>query len=235
MKKLIIFFLSILFIQNVFSQNTDIDSCAVTKENRPWAILIRYSNNLSFDSFEGANLSMQRTVGEKSAIRVGISISADDNEGSGTTELNTNNSESYSEGKHDNISFSINTKYLYELISNKNIKFYIGSGPFYSHYNSTSTSKQKYINADTLSGNVQEKREEDYYNYGLELITGIEWLAKPYLSLLAEYGTKFYYRNSASERISKNHNYSSESIQKGESDGFSIDSLPIRIGIAFKF
>jgi hypothetical protein len=234
MNKMIYFLFVFLFIQSAYSQETSSDSCFDAGDDKPWAILLRYSNDFSFNSFEGANISMQRKIGENSAIRVGISISSDDNEGNSSSKSTTINTSDYSEGQSDNISFTIYTKYLYNIIKHRNIKFYLGSGPFYRYYNSTSTNEQNYFNTDTLTNRTYTNSETNQSNYGIELITGIEWSIKSYLSLLAEYGTEFSYRNITSERI-RMYDSSGESIQKSESDGFSVASLPIKLGIAFKF
>jgi hypothetical protein len=208
-------------------------------QRKKWSLQFKIGDNFTLSSFQGALISCQRQVSDRSAIRLGVGINlSDDHRDYDRNEFDTNSYNRDSEENIDSDSKYINTSLLYTRYAHpeSNLTAFYGFGPNleFEWYNA----EDEHIGYD-VSGNVTSKSKQkidiDNIDIGIIGALGFEWFLSKSISLTAEYGLllKYYWdkRKSRTENVFSS--YGTETEFK--SNGFAIDATSVKFGLSAYF
>ena len=234
---LILIIICISHLELLLSQETDSTDKKAPFHFNKHSVQFRFVYNFSLSDFQGSLLSYKYHFYDKIALRFGIGLGLQD---LSTTEEKTNLSgdSSYitieSEGGRNGI--DIISQIVYYFTPEKEIKLYAGLGPCYSYLEvKEDISKIDTINIVYASIHEISSRK---YDYGLSMIYGVEWFFRKNMSLLGEYGFRFYYRELRYEE--KGFTYYPDQpdrfyIDNIESNGWILSSEAVKFGLSIYF
>ncbi len=228
MKKLILFL--ILPLTLILAQTNE--------EEKPidltgkFALMFQVDENFDLNSFDGMSFAGKYFFDDNWGVRLrfGTSISKTDADGFRIDEYNNDDGFSRS---IDRTSFKIHAGLIYTLVKSNNIRFFMGSGPFYE-YNKEDDQQLNYSinNDDRYTAN----RLFTNRAYGVGLFSGIEWFVAANISLSAEYGFKYYLEQ---DKETLDRKFDSNGIvtyeSKIEEEGTELQSLSIALGVSIYF
>jgi opacity protein-like surface antigen len=215
-----ILFLTLFAAGSSFSQNiSGLDSL-----EGKFALQFQVSDNFTLNNFQGTTFSGKYNFGCRNAVRAGLSIDFTSGE-SGLSESFPDTSFIRNANiDREAFGITINAQYIQYITGSDNIAFFLGGGPYLSFNNSTgkfydSSTDPEYTSEETI----------DNFSTGVDLLMGVEWIFTKNMSLSAEYGIKFSYRNI--ERIAEDINIKRENTDKS----FSVLRGNINFGISVYF
>ena len=128
-RKRILFLIMISMSLYVYSQAQDSSSERNSLKEGAWALQFGIGGNLTLTSFQGTTMAVKYQLSDRTAIRGGITISANTNNGNSSADEDTSNSA-------DAINVSFVLQYLWYVNPSGPIHFYVGVGPSvaYSYY-----------------------------------------------------------------------------------------------------
>ncbi len=215
MKKLII---SLMFANVLlFAQSNE-------TEDKPlggkYSLQFSVGSNFNISSFEGYLFSGKIAFNKKFALRGGISYFSSNGEDDSIIQHFDMNHDIFriDTSSIDRISsnLELNAHFLWNVIRNSDIFFYLGSGPF--------------IHLESTKSELKDGKEERSQNiYGLYFVNGAEWFVKRNISLFAEYSFSL-----SHQKYTYNKNVPSM-IRETEEAGTKFQSSGARLGISLYF
>ncbi len=254
-------FLSILIISFsiVFSARAQ-DSVSERNSLRAgaWAMQFGISSNFKLASFQGSTFSVKYQLSERHALRAGITINGNTNNGSSSTTRYIADSLA-SLSPADNSSDAANVSFVVQYLWYRNpsgpVHIYFGLGPSISYTSSHSSSSSSDLRTDyyydtvynyfQYSAQVANKSNSKQWGIGLTGAMGVEWFASQWLSICAEYseGIQYFWRSSSSTfdnsyayPSSVPLNYyrypSTHGNNSGTDKGWTVNSLGVSLGLS---
>lgn len=190
---------------------------------------------LELNSFQGGLISLKYHFNDHLAFRTGISMSFDNSDSEDAKELSSADSTIFSiKSKKDNVSISLPAQFLYYINPHKEIKVFLGLGPFITY----SVGKEKntdYSYSNNYSGSFLIESKSEYHSIGLSSAYGVEWFFTDNMSLTGEYGFTFsyYYMEACLDRMRiypDSDNYIEKDSRK--IDGWRFSSSGVRFGLS---
>ncbi|MFO7444939.1 MAG: hypothetical protein R6W90_01175 [Ignavibacteriaceae bacterium] len=216
MKKLLIFMF--VFAIQVFAQEEDI-----SLDNK-YALQFQLSSNFTLSSFQGTTLSGKYHFPDNLALRVGLSVTAQNREGTGDLAYQDENYLKYPYAdKSDAYGIDITVQLIKYFPVEKNWFIYAGGGPFISGNKENS---KRDFESDALA---DEETENKVSEAGVKFSGGVEWLVSSNIGIMAEYGFNISWGSSKS----KSYNYSTH--RNSDWDFFRIQTVPVKVGISVYF
>jgi outer membrane protein W len=219
-RKRVLFLIMISMSLYIYTQAQDSSSERNSLKEGAWALQFGIAGNLTLTSFQGTTMAVKYQLSDRTAIRGGITISANTNNGNSSADEDTSNSA-------DAINVSFVLQYLWYVNPSGPIHFYVGVGPSvaysYSH-NSLNYSSPDVQNGQLYWDQYSNASNSHQWMAGGIGVAGVEWFASQWLSLRAEYSEGIQYQwhsmNSTSDVSSTNtdylpNNYSSSGTTKG--------------------
>jgi len=198
-----------------------------------WALQFQIDNNFHLSSFQGSTLSLKKHTSDTRALRLGLSVQFEYNDGQLDRPLYGPGN---SPGNREfiNHSYKLDLQKLYYVNSSAAVNLFFGIGPTAS-YN---------YSKDERDTRNDDNSFVDYWSYkssgysaGVAGIIGVEWFASKDISLLAEYETSILYRGSAREttRNTVQSSYQFKQYDYQSSDGILISSAAVKFGLSVYF
>jgi len=184
--------LILIFSTAIFSQQAD----SSKQKDSPlhagsWSMQFSYSR-LSFGSFKGGNISAKYHFTDKSALRFGVDIYADNS----TKDVQRNSAQSTYSGNQnlDNsfIDIGITTDYIYYFSTTKPVNFFISSGTTFGIGHSSNGANISSGIPDTLRAAARVKSNRWFVKANFSV--GVEWLITSNFSIHGEYQTALMYQ-----------------------------------------
>jgi len=172
-----------------------------------WSVQFSVQPNFTLGTYSGSTLSLKKHLGNKSALRLGLSVNthhfADDGEGaiSDTTVYLSQTS------AFDGNAWSLgaNALYLWYAHNAAPIHAYWGAGPSFSLIHGHDENDQKVLSSPqggpVVTSTSSNDNKTDGWSVGLGGVLGVEWLASHRIGLFAEYGTSFGYTHAENNSI----------------------------------
>jgi hypothetical protein len=190
--------ISLILVAGYFSSFAQIQNLDTTSLKKgAWAIQFGIASNFTLTSMQGTTFSAKYHFSEKNAIRGGISISGNTNNGTtSTTAIVNDTSNGTIPGTNSSSSqgFSFIIQYLWYMNPNGPIHFFAGVGPIvtYSYSqnrtdNSSIYSQRNWIRSINSSSSTQ-------WASGGTISAGLEWFPLRWFSMKAEYGENIQYQ-----------------------------------------
>jgi len=146
------------------------------------SLQFRIGNDFSLTNFDGLSFSGKKHYSGKSAIRLGLDVSA-----SITHSQSRNQESNTSSNNNDRQEITLNALYIYYPNPEGIFKFYWGIGPSVGFYRTHS-------NGWSISYGLERTiRTETRWSFGGLVVMGAEWFANRNLSIHAEYNIFAYY------------------------------------------
>ncbi|MCU7494068.1 MAG: hypothetical protein HF314_07240 [Ignavibacteria bacterium] len=204
------------------------------------ALQFQISNDFTLISFQGTAISYMHHFTQKSALRIGLSIS-----------FRTNNSDYASNGINMDIdtllqrhlsnsdertnSFQLNTQYIWYLNPGAKLLLYGGTGPFLGYGYSSNHDKETYDSnpIQYIPSVTSTEGKARNWSAGILGTLGVEWFAAKGISLMAEYGLKAGYSWNKNEIKSVGR----LTITKEERNahGWNLDASSVKLGLSLYF
>ena len=211
-----------------------------------WALEFGISGNFTLISFQGSTIGALYRISDKNAIRGGITISGNTNDGT-TLSSGSNNDTSYGAGsgsssmKSANVSFVI--QYLWYMNPNGPVYFYTGVGPLVSYSYSENSTDNPFLSTIYNNGSTQgywgqqlSTSNSTQWGVGGAGIVGVEWFTCRWLSLHADYNESIQYRWSSNSSSQDNiptypNSIPSHTDNSGNSKGWTLSSSGVAFGL----
>lgn len=190
-----------------------------------WSMQFRISEDFSLSSFEGSTISLKKHFTDKSALRLGVSVSHSDRNNNA---VNHSQEEEYfqddrrdtswtvSETEPGNLDVSdfsqsaagVSAIYVYYPAPTKKINAYLGLGPAirYSHRSSHNsrdypTAYNRIDSSAYLNRSESSDSDNSSWSYGADFVCGAEWFAASNISFIAEYSLGASFTKTSDTRI----------------------------------
>jgi opacity protein-like surface antigen len=214
--------LLILSTVQVYSQ----DSTYLDKLNGKFALQFQISSNFTLSQFQGGTFSGKYHFGNRSAIRVGVSTQINNSEDDiSASEIDSFYVHPSYTNSYDYQVYSVNLQYLNYLTAMEDVGFFIGTGPYVSY----AYLKQDIDTADVF--NYISSNTSTLWNFGVDLLAGVEWMFNDKMSLSAEYGVRAYYLIS---ETAQDATYLGKNISS-KRKGFNLMPSSIKFGLSVYF
>lgn len=230
-QKFLISIASIIIVFGFMSQNItaqENDTSKIIFKPGLSSIQFGVTNDLDLDSFKGSYFSYKRFISNRAAINLRVSIqrNSSDLEATNLDVYPDTTYTNYYDTDAENNSTRIELSYVYYLSYTKQIKGFVGAGPFTARSYSKSDGTEYYHSSESF-------REDETKTRGFLITLGSEWFVKDYLSLTAEYGLSYSKTEATSTRSYK---YSSrEDIDTQERNSSNFGTTQAIFGLAFYF
>lgn len=228
----------IAFYSSSLAQNQSSDTTSLKKG--VWALQFGISANFTLTSFQGKTLSAAYYLSDRNAVRGGVSISGNSNEGTASTtviENDTSNGIVPGTNSTNSQSISFILQYIRYVNQSRPIHFYVGLGPSvsYSYSKSSADNSSQYTQRTWVR--LTNSSSSTQWSIGAIGSVGIEWFPSPWFSLRAEYGENIQYQwlrtVSAREYTSNDTSYiPSRTDNSGTTKGWSFGSSSINFGLS---
>ena len=240
---LLLIFISMTVYFSCQAQSSD----STSLKDGTWALEFGIGGNFTLTTFQGATIGAMYRLSDKNAIRGGITVVGNTNDG---TTSNSGSIADTSDGttpgsnstKSANVSFVV--QYLWYMNPNGPVHFYSGLGPFFSYgYSKYSTESPSLYSVNNNGSNrgywVQDLYSSSSTQWGAggAGVVGVEWFACRWLSLHADYSETIQYRwgsNSSNQDWSSSTypNYvASQTNSSGTSKGWALSSSAVAFGL----
>ncbi len=223
--------IGIMLIINVpaFGQEADNGKRPNPMEKGSWSLLFQVDQNFRLTSFEGMTISCKRHYSPISAVRLGLSISANNTDQESksipSAEVPTRST------LHGRSYYSVSAEFLklgYPL-RNSAVNLYYGFGPDVSYRFQRSEDELGEGFPEDQIG-LKRFNESRIWSVGLAGILGVEWFPAKHIGLMAEYGMLAYYQNESNE----NSNYEG-SKNISDEDSFVLSNRAVKLSLAVYF
>jgi hypothetical protein len=200
-----------LFISYIFYAQpvTSVDSTASLPMQRgQWAIQFRVTSNFTLSHFNGANFAAKYHFSERSALRLVLTIDAQDRT-SDDRPISYYNISSYSKEDYANNDFGmvLEPQFLYYITYERNPAVYVGGGPSFAFGNSKHVSSISRYRENEIYSLATRERKSSSYSLGIIALAGVEIFVNDYLSFHAEYASSFTYSEKENKEIRWNRYY----------------------------
>jgi opacity protein-like surface antigen len=146
------------------------------------SLQFRIGNDFSLTNFDGLSFSGKKHYSDKSAIRLGLDVSASITHSESRNQVSNTSSNNY-----DRQELKLNALYIHYPKPGGIFKFYWGIGPSFGFYRS-------YRNGWSSSNGLERTKDtESRWSIGGLMALGAEWFANSNLSIHAEYNIFAYY------------------------------------------
>lgn len=214
--------LLILSTVQIYSQ----DSTYLDKLSGKFALQFQISSNFTLSHFQGSTFSGKYHLGDRSAIRVGVSTQINNSEDDiSASEIDSFYVHPSYTNSFDYQTYSVNLQYLNYLTTMEDVGFFIGAGPYVSY----AFSKQDIDTANVFD--FYSSSTSTQWNFGAELLAGVEWMFNNKMTLSAEYGVRAYYLTSES---TQDVTYLGKNISS-KRKGFNLMPSSIKFGLSVYF
>jgi len=208
-------------------------------ERKKWSLQFKIDENFTLSAFQGALISCQRQVSERSALRLGVGVVSSDFHNDGENTISENNlSQIDGDNTRDGNSIRLNTSllYIHHLNPHSKISAYYGIGPnLVWMWEDVKTTSRGYDDSGHTTSTDRYKSHDTFFDAGILSVLGIEWFLSKSISLTAEYGLIFNYYWGNTKSTHQYVNTSIEEEMKYKSSGFSIDNAPVKFGLSAYF
>lgn len=222
------YFTLILFVfllaNNSFSQEKPEELDLTNK----FALQFQILRNFELSGFEGAAFSGKYCFNNTSSLRASFSINQSTNkrEDESVPQDSVNGTGSFNFNDSDLLKLGFGIQYLHNIRVLNSVVFYLGGGPYLASSSENDETKEKFqFGPETYISN----QETSYFEYGVNLVTGVEWFVASNISLSGEY--EIYYFNRDYE-WTLNGDYGKRRITETNS-GF--DYSAVKLGITVYF
>lgn len=202
-----------------------------------WSMQFRIGDNFSLSSFEGSTISLKKHFTDKSALRLGVSVShANDDQiivSSRSTDIeygysdpNLDRSQSdYRVGDDKGYGRSrttagVSAVYMYYPTPQKKISAFFGVGPSIRYAKSTRSSDidnpviTNSVDSSTRFATDSDEWASTTWSYGANFACGVEWFAGKNISFMAEYSLGASYDKTSMKNTETKHRFE---VQAGRS------------------
>lgn len=193
-----------------------------------FALQFQILRNFELSGFGGAAISGKYCFNNSSSLRASFSINQSTNKREDESIPNDtlNGTGSFNFNDSDLLRFGFGIQYLHNIRILNSVVFYIGGGPYLASNSEENNSKEKYQYGPDIYLTTQET---SYTEFGVNLVTGVEWFVANNISLSGEY--EIYYFNRDYE-FTSNGDYGKRTITETNS-GF--DYSTVKLGVAVYF
>lgn len=223
----LIYFFSLLFfilslVSTTTAQTSNLDSL-----DGKFALQFQISSNFQLKDFQGTTLSGKYHIGNKEALRLGVSIGFADQEAEVEENFFETDSLINSDLDQNYFMIGVRLQYIRYFFNTYNVGFYAGGGPSFTYDKVDQTEKRM----PPFEYPIEQFRE--ILSVGFNLLAGVEWMFTKNMSLSAEYGILFYYQT-LDETRTYPYSYMPKKT-KVNSDSFGIVSDRVNFGISIYF
>lgn len=218
-----IIFFSLLTI-NSFSQDKKEDIDLTNK----FALQFQILRNFEFSGFGGAAISGKYCFNNSSSIRASFSINQSTNkrEDESFPQDTLNGTGSFNFNDLDLLKLGFGIQYLHNIRVLNSVVFYLGGGPYLASSSENHETEEKFqFGPDIYKSN----QEITYFEFGANLVTGVEWFVANNISLSGEY--ELYYFNRDYEFTSDG-DYGKRIITETNS-GFNYSAVKLGVTVYF--
>ncbi len=165
-----------------------------------WALEFAIGGNFTLTSFKGSTIAARYQLSPERAVRAGVSISGNTNDGTTSTTAaiaDTNYGTVPGSSSSTNVGAAIVCQYLWYTRSDVPVHFFVGIGPSvsYSHSEGSSAEFNLYqVNYQGYWVHTSGSSKTDQTGLGAAGLAGVEWFANSWLSIHAEYNATIQYR-----------------------------------------
>ncbi len=153
-----------------------------------FALQFQISQNFNLSNFQGNTFSGKYNIGNRSALRLGLSLDINNTEIEYTETRFDTTANFFGDSKSDMLSVTVKTQYIHYVPGLLDVAFFLGGGPFVTMASGTSET------IDTAVDPAFSRKDDiDRFTAGLDFLIGVEWLFAEDMSLSAEYGIRFSY------------------------------------------
>jgi hypothetical protein len=193
-----------------------------------FALQFQILRNLELSGFGGAAISGKYCFNNSSSLRASFSINQSTNkrEDESIPKDTINGTGSFNFIDFDLLKFGFGIQYLHNIRALNSVVFYLGGGPYLASSSENDETKEKFqFGPETYTSN----RETSYFEFGVNLVTGVEWFVANNISLSGEY--EIYYFNRDYE-FTFNSDYGNRTITETNS-GFDYSSVKLGVAVYF--
>jgi len=237
MKRLIV--LSTLLLLNlssepVFSQE-NIDTTKVQTnifQNFSFQFQVKL---FELQSFQGGLISFKYHFNDNFAFRAGFGLTSNNSNANSEREITTGGDYSSNSSSDNNmITFEFPGQFLYYLKPEKDIKLFVGLGPYFSYSKRNLKTDNRSYPENSASFVISENKHKTY-SIGLSSAYGVEWFFTENLSLTAEYGFRFIYffdKTQTAIKDGDNSGVQFSEYRTSDEDGWRFSSSSVLFGLS---
>jgi hypothetical protein len=202
-----------------------------------WSLQFELDNNFRPRTFEGSILNIKRQYSERTAVRLGVSISIDVSDEDGDAIYvypNRADRTRQTDREYNNSSYDLLLHYLFYPLPKSDMHLFLGVGP---HFRFAYLSNASVISeVDELNSvRTTSRIHNSTWNLGTSGVIGVEWFLRHNVSLLAEYGIFLDYRWENRENSSSRYPGEQISDEDYSLHGFGVRGRPVKFGISVYF
>jgi hypothetical protein len=219
-----IIFFSLLTI-NSFSQDKKEEIDLTNK----FALQFQILRNFELSGFGGAAISGKYCFNNSSSIRASFSINQSTNKREDETipkDTSLNGTGSFNFNDIDLLKFGFGIQYLHNIRILNNVIYYLGGGPYLASSSENHDTEEKFQYGPEI---YKSNQETTYFEFGVNLVTGVEWFVANNISLSGEY--ELYYFNRDYEFIVDG-DYGKRTITETNS-GFDYGAVKLGVTVYF--
>jgi hypothetical protein len=218
----------ILFL--IFSSYGLIAQTDTTKAQfKKYALQFEISNYFTLRSFQGSVISLKRNFSDKTALRIGISITGEVRDIDDRLYRPQNDSTITRDMRNDDLlDVEFSSQLIFYPVRNE-IRVFVGSGPII-HYGSSKDVREYQIpERDDTSMEIK------VWSFGLSFPFGVEWYFKKNMSISAEYGFIITYEWYNSENWRENLTLNGNDVRDINENIFRVASSSVLFGLSVYF
>lgn len=159
-----------------------------------WALMFGIDQNFKLTSLNGFTLSIKKHMSDNHALRLGLSVNYDNEDGTNNLAKDTNISESDRTG--NSYSIALYPSYYIYIAPKADVNFYVGLGLF-GKYSKSKSDYVHYYNHRT-ENYEDESTGSESIGYGINTNLGVEFFPIKSFSIFAEYSLSFGYSKTQS-------------------------------------
>lgn len=224
MKKLILFIFLPLTL--IFAQTNE-EEKAIDLTGK-FALMFQIDQNFDLNSFDGMSFAGKYFFSDDWGVRFAFQTSFQDYDQTANI-IESSTDETFGMSYNRDLKmYKFMPSVLYNLVTNNSIKFYIGAGPFLSYSND----ERADVTFD--SPKTTKSRWVKNTEIGLNLFGSVEWFVSHNISLSAEYGFQYSYRESEiwDRRFEDDELVDEIDIK---TTGKQLSDLPVSLGVSIYF
>jgi len=221
------------YVRFLWSQETKEDDKNTNFNFGKNSFQFRISSNFTLTDFQGSLVSYKYHLTNKLAFRFGVGIGVENNTYEDENVRISGDSIHISvESDGERKDMDLISQLVYYFKPEKEIKLYAGIGPLYSYYERKENHNITRIDTNNTIYSVNEINYK-ISDYGISTAYGLEWFFRKNMSLLAEYGFRFCYRDVRNEKhFSQLSPPSTIIIEKSKSNGWIFSSESVKFGLS---
>lgn len=198
MKKIILLVFTILFLFLINTSLLHSQTKSKQRENSlkegSWALMFGIDQNFRLTTLNGFTLSIKKHTSDAHAFRLGLSVSYENQNGTGDNRQDTAQSLYTSNGY--NYTVALYPSYYIYIEPKADVNFYVGLGLFGRYERQKGDYLQRY-NYNNINYEDRYNKDEAF-GYGINTNLGVEFFPIKSFSIFAEYSLAFGYSKSQS-------------------------------------